>query len=148
MCEAIEIANNEIHRVASLRPEWNGMACVLTVVVVDDERAIVGHVGDTRLYKLRGEGIEKVTRDHSPVGEREDAHEISEVDAMRHRRRNEVYRDVGSEPHERTDPDFIDLHEIPFERRRLASLPRRPDRRSTRRRSQDRRPARRPTLGL
>ena len=34
---------------------------------------------------------------------------------MRHPRRNEVYRDVGSEPHEADDPDFIDLHEMPFE---------------------------------
>jgi serine/threonine protein phosphatase PrpC len=113
--EAITIANNEILRVASSRPEWTGMACVLTVAVVDEQRATIGHVGDTRLYKLRGDGLEKVTRDHSPVGEREDAHEISEVDAMRHWRRNEVYRDVGSEPHTQTDPEFIDLLEIPFE---------------------------------
>jgi serine/threonine protein phosphatase PrpC len=113
--EAITIANNEIHRVASLRPEWTGMACVLTVAVVGEESVTIGHVGDTRLYKLRGDGIEKVTHDHSPVGEREDSNEISEIEAMRHRRRNEVYRDVGSEPHGQTDPDFIDLHEIPFE---------------------------------
>jgi serine/threonine protein phosphatase PrpC len=113
--EAITVANNEIRRVASLRPEWHGMACVLTVAVVEDGRAIVGHVGDTRLYKLRRGRIEKVTRDHSPVGEREDAHEISEVEAMRHPRRNEVYRDVGSEAHEALDPDFIDLHELTFE---------------------------------
>ena len=113
--EAITIANNEIHRVASLRPEWTGMACVLTVAVVGDQVATIGHVGDTRLYKLRGAGIEKVTRDHSPVGEREDANEISELEAMRHQRRNEVYRDVGSEPHELTDSDFIELHEISFE---------------------------------
>ncbi len=113
--EAITIANNEIHRLASSRPEWMGMACVLTVAVVGDEVATIGHVGDTRLYKLRGDGIEKVTRDHSPVGEREDSNEISEIEAMRHRRRNEVYRDVGSAPHEQTDPDFIDLHEIRFE---------------------------------
>ena len=113
--EAITVANNEIRRVAALRPEWRGMACVLTVAVVEEGRAIVGHVGDTRLYKLRKGRIDKVTRDHSPVGEREDAHEISEVEAMRHPRRNEVYRDVGSEAHEPLDPDFIDLHEIPFE---------------------------------
>jgi serine/threonine protein phosphatase PrpC len=113
--EAITIANNEIHRAASLRPEWTGMACVLTVAVVGEQIATIGHVGDTRLYKLRGDRIEKVTRDHSPVGEREDSNEISEIEAMRHRRRNEVYRDVGSEPHEQTDLDFIDLHEIPFE---------------------------------
>ena len=91
------------------------MACVLTVVVVDETRAVVGHVGDTRLYKLRDGRIEKVTHDHSPVGEREDSKEISELEAMHHPRRNEVYRDVGSEPHEPDDPDFIDVHEIPFE---------------------------------
>jgi serine/threonine protein phosphatase PrpC len=113
--EAIAAANNEIVRVASLRPEWHGMACVLTVAVVDDGRAIVGHVGDTRLYKLRHGGIEKATRDHSPVGEREDAREISEIEAMRHARRNEVYRDVGSEPHHPFDPGFIDLVDVAFE---------------------------------
>ena len=115
MREAIAIANNEIHRAAVLRPEWNGMACVLTVVVVDDLRAVVGHVGDTRLYKLRDERIDKITRDHSPIGEREDSNEISELEAMRHPRRNEVYRDVGSDPHEPDDPDFVDAYEIAFE---------------------------------
>jgi serine/threonine protein phosphatase PrpC len=113
--EAIAVANNEIHRLAGLRPEWTGMACVLTAVVLDDSNAIVGHVGDTRLYKLRRGLIEKVTRDHSPVGEREDARELSELDAMQHPRRNEVYRDVGSEPHEPADLDFIDVQEISFE---------------------------------
>jgi serine/threonine protein phosphatase PrpC len=113
--EAITIANNEIYRVAQLRPEWSGMACVLTVVVVDDQRAIVGHVGDTRLYKIHRDRIEKVTHDHSPVGEREDSNEISEFAAMHHPRRNEVYRDVGSELHQLADPDFIEVHEIPFE---------------------------------
>ena len=77
--------------------------------------ATIGHVGDTRLYKLRDGHIEKITRDHSPVGEREDAREISERHAMRHPRRNEVYRDVGSEPHAPDDPEFVDLLEIPFD---------------------------------
>ena len=113
--EAITIANNEILRQAASRREWHGMACVLTVAIVENGRAVIGHVGDTRLYKLRPDGIVKITRDHSPVGEREDALEISEADAMRHPRRNEVYRDVGSERHDRDDPDFIDIYEIPFE---------------------------------
>ncbi|HKE84261.1 MAG TPA: protein phosphatase 2C domain-containing protein [Vicinamibacterales bacterium] len=113
--EAIAIANNEIYRLASTRPEWDGMACVLTVAVVKEGVATIGHVGDTRLYKLHHGGLEKITRDHSPVGEREDAHELSEFEAMRHPRRNEVYRDVGSEPHTPSDPEFVDLQEIPFE---------------------------------
>ena len=113
--EAITVANNEIRRIAGLRSEWHGMACVLTVAVVEDGRATIGHVGDTRLYKIRNGRIDKATRDHSPVGEREDANELSEFEAMRHPRRNEVYRDVGSEPHQAWDPDFIDLHELSFE---------------------------------
>src|SRR4029453_6712935 len=50
-----------------------------------------------------------------PVGEREDAGEISELEAMNHPRRNEVYRDVGSEPHQPRDPEFVDVRAIPFE---------------------------------
>ena len=113
--EAITNANNEIHWLAATRPEWQGMACVLSVAVIENGRAVIGHVGDTRLYKLRPDGIEKITQDHSPVGEREDAGELSEADAMRHPRRNEVYRDVGSEPHNAHDPEFIDIYEIPVE---------------------------------
>src|SRR5687767_12759613 len=113
--EAVAIANNEIYRLSSSRPEWDGMACVLTAVVLKDGTATIGHVGDTRLYKIRGGRIEKITRDHSPIGEREDANELSELEAMRHPRRNEVYRDVGSEPHAPGDPEFVDVQEIAFE---------------------------------
>lgn len=113
--EAITVANNEILRLAGTRPGWDGMACVLTVALVKDGQATIGHVGDTRLYKIRRDRIEKVTRDHSPVGEREDSGELSEFEAMRHPRRNEVYRDVGSEPHHPDDPEFVDLQTIPFE---------------------------------
>jgi serine/threonine protein phosphatase PrpC len=114
--EAIAAANNEIHRLAATRPEWHGMACVLTVAVVENGRAIVGHVGDTRLYKLEAGRVEKVTRDHSPVGELEDARRLTEDEAMHHPRRNEVYRDVGSDRHSGDDADFIELQEIAFGR--------------------------------
>jgi serine/threonine protein phosphatase PrpC len=113
--EAIAVANNEIHRAALSRADWNGMACVLTVAVIKDGVATVGHVGDTRLYKIRDGRLVKITRDHSPVGEREDAGELSESDAMRHPRRNEVYRDVGSELHDPGDPDFVDIVVVPVE---------------------------------
>src|SRR5690242_3644980 len=113
--EAITVANNEILRLARSNPEWSGMACVLTVALVEGDSVAIGHVGDSRLYKIRGGRIEKVTHDHSPVGEREDNLDISEADAMRHPRRNEVYRDVGSEEHAPDDADFIESIRIPFE---------------------------------
>jgi PPM family protein phosphatase len=113
--EAITVANNEILDVARSNPEYQGMACVLTVVLVEEGNATVGHVGDSRLYKIRGDGIRKITHDHSPVGEREDSGELSEADAMKHPRRNEVYRDVGSQEHAPDDPGFIEVRRIPFE---------------------------------
>ncbi|MGA3040684.1 MAG: protein phosphatase 2C domain-containing protein [Bryobacteraceae bacterium] len=113
--EAITVANNEILQAASTNPEWLGMACVMTVAVVENGRAVIGHVGDSRLYQIRRAEIRKITHDHSPVGEREDSRQISEAEAMRHPRRNEVYRDVGSQEHAPDDPDFIELLSIPFD---------------------------------
>jgi len=113
--EAIALANNEIHRAAAENSDWEGMACVLTVAVLENGSAVIGHVGDSRLYQIRPGGIRKVTHDHSPVGEREDSGELSEADAMRHPRRNEVYRDVGSEEHGPDDPDFIEVQRITFD---------------------------------
>jgi len=83
--------------------------------VIENGSATIGHVGDSRLYKIRQGRIEKVTRDHSPVGEREDRGEISESEAMRHPRRNEVFRDVGSEERTPDQDDFIEIQKIPFE---------------------------------
>ena len=90
------------------------MACVLTVAVVEDGCAVVGHVGDSRLYHVRRGEIRKITHDHSPVGEREDNGELSEFEAMRHPRRNEVFRDVGAEERSPDDPDFIEIERVPF----------------------------------
>jgi len=113
--EAITMANNEILRAARANPEFTGMACVLTLVLLENGAAVVGHVGDSRLYQVRRGEIHKITHDHSPVGEREDNRELSEADAMRHPRRNEVFRDVGSEEHTPDDPDFIEVQSFPFD---------------------------------
>jgi len=112
--EAITLANNEIFRLSKTRPEWAGMACVLTVALIEDDIATVGHVGDTRLYLLRAGEITKVTHDHSPVGEREDHGEISEAEAMRHSRRNEIFRDVGSSERTPQESGFIETEKFPM----------------------------------
>ncbi|MGA2715749.1 MAG: protein phosphatase 2C domain-containing protein [Bryobacteraceae bacterium] len=112
--EAITLANNEILRLSRTKPEWSGMACVLTVALIEDDIVTVGHVGDSRLYLLRAGEIQKITHDHSPVGEREDRGELTEEDAMRHARRNEIYRDVGSSEREPNDPGFIEMETFPM----------------------------------
>src|ERR1700761_7125925 len=113
--EAVALANNAIYEAAQQNPEWNGMACVLTAAVIEDGQVTAGHVGDSRLYKIKRGAIEKITHDHSPVGEREDSGELTEVEAMQHPRRNEVYRDVGSEEHTPDDEDFIEIVTFPFD---------------------------------
>lgn len=94
--EAIALANNRIYDSAHDDPTLSGMACVLTLALVDAEQVTIGHVGDSRLYLIAGGAIRKITPDHSLVGEIEDAGELSEEEAMAHPRRNEVFRDVGS----------------------------------------------------
>lgn len=113
--EAITLANNEIYRLAQSQEDWRGMACVLTAAVVENSHVTVGHVGDTRLYKIRDAQIRKLTPDHSPTGVREDAGELTEYEAMQHSRRNEVYRDVGSSEHSPDDEDFVEIIESNFE---------------------------------
>jgi PPM family protein phosphatase len=112
--EAITLANNEILRLSRTKAEWAGMACVLTVALIEDDVVTIGHVGDSRLYLLRPGEIQKITRDHSPVGEREDRGEITEDEAMRHARRNEIYRDVGSSERDPDDAGFIEIETFPM----------------------------------
>jgi serine/threonine protein phosphatase PrpC len=109
--EAIALANNAIWQSAEERAEYEGMTCVLTLAIVADHRITIGHVGDSRCYKLTPSGIRKLTRDHSPVGVREDASELTELEAMRHPRRHEVFRDVGSVHHDTDDDGFVDVIE-------------------------------------
>ncbi|HLX09513.1 MAG TPA: protein phosphatase 2C domain-containing protein [Thermoanaerobaculia bacterium] len=113
--EAIALANRQIYERARGDARLAGMSCVLTVAVLDGAKVTVGQVGDSRLYALAPGEIRKVTPDHSPVGAREDAGDLSELEAMRHPRRNEIFRDVGSSPHEPDDARWIDVLEVPFD---------------------------------
>jgi len=113
--EAIALANNEIWRASEECPDYEGMTCVLTLALVVDQRLTIGHVGDSRCYKVTPKGIRKLTHDHSPVGEREDAHALTELEAMRHPRRNEVFRDVGGIHRDKDDDAFVDVVEETIE---------------------------------
>src|SRR5580704_1542918 len=106
---AITAANNRIFEEASENETWRGMACVLTLAVISDDKVMVGHVGDSRLYLTWNGAIRKLTSDHSPVGEREDAGELTEAEAMAHPRRHEVFRDVGSRPRAADEGEFVEV---------------------------------------
>src|SRR5688572_23557811 len=111
---AVDVITQRLERPIGT-PAHAGMTCVLTLALLTEDQLTIGHVGDSRLYKLTRDGLRKLTHDHSPIGEREDAQEISEAEAMKHPRRSEVFRDVGSAFHEPDDPDFIELVDATFE---------------------------------
>jgi PPM family protein phosphatase len=91
------------------------MGCVLTLALLEDDKLTVGHVGDSRMYLVWNGAVRKLTSDHSPVGEREDHGEVTETQAMLDPRRNEIFRDVGSQPHAPGDADFIEIKSVPFQ---------------------------------
>ncbi|GAB3786034.1 hypothetical protein GCM10028818_48720 [Spirosoma horti] len=114
--EAVVFANNQINDERLKDPRLSQMCCVLTAALADSHtgKLYFVHVGDTRLYRYRQGNLVKLTRDHSMVGVREDANELTEAEAMSHPRRNEILREVGSTTHRVDDPDFLDADETDF----------------------------------
>jgi serine/threonine protein phosphatase PrpC len=63
---AMEATNGWIHAVGRADAALTGMACTLTALVLRGRRLHVLHVGDTRLYRLRDDALERLTTDHTP----------------------------------------------------------------------------------
>ena len=114
--EAVVYANNQIVKQKQDEPALARMCCVLTAAVANVATHTLQfvHVGDTRLYRFRRGELTKLTRDHSLVGVREDANQLTEREAMKHPRRNEILRDVGSINHRVDDPEFLESGETDF----------------------------------
>jgi PPM family protein phosphatase len=85
------------------------MGTTLTAVLIDDQFAIVGHVGDSRAYLLRGGKLQQLTRDHSWVAERVRQGLISEQEAREHRWRNVITNALGSYPQVRLDLSGVEV---------------------------------------
>ena len=113
--EAVCVANNIIVRKRAERRKLSSMGCVLTAAVIDRVNGLLflSHVGDTRCYLYSDGILRKVTRDHSLVGELEDAGAMTEAEAMRHPRRSVIDRMLGEEFH-RLDDGFVDSTILPL----------------------------------
>lgn len=108
--EAVVFANNQIELERKKSNAFAEMCCVMTAVVMDaaEGKYYFVHVGDTRLYRYNEQGLQKITKDHSLVGVREDAGELSEIEAMNHPQRNIILRELGSVHHRIDDEDFLE----------------------------------------
>src|SRR5882757_3799777 len=67
--KAIEEANNKIHSRGQANPDFKGMGTTTSSLAILPEGAVVGHVGDSRVYRLRGNRLEQLSFDHSLVWE-------------------------------------------------------------------------------
>ena len=91
----IQKANASIFNAAQSQPQYSGMGTTVVSGLFYDNRVAVGHVGDSRMYRLRGEVLESITRDHSLLQEQIDGGMISVEDARLSKNKNLVTRAVG-----------------------------------------------------
>jgi protein phosphatase len=75
----VDNANRAIFNAANSNPQYAGMGTTLVVAVFRDDRVLLGHVGDSRCYRLRRGELELLTRDHSLLQEQLDAGFIQEA---------------------------------------------------------------------
>ncbi len=103
--ETIEAANRRIHDLARADASRAGMGTTITAAIVDAEKEEVGigHVGDSRAYRLRRGKLERLTRDHSLVEEMRRKGQITDAQAEDHPQRSIITRALGPEPEVEVD---------------------------------------------
>jgi serine/threonine protein phosphatase PrpC len=114
--DAVYLANNKIWGEKQRVKEHDSMACVATLAVVDMEtnQFYFAHVGDTRLYLLRDGSLVKITHDQSFVGFLEDSGRLTENEAMKHPKRNEIDKALGFKNIADNNTDYIETGQSPF----------------------------------
>ncbi|MCC7462276.1 MAG: Stp1/IreP family PP2C-type Ser/Thr phosphatase [Gammaproteobacteria bacterium] len=95
--DAIARANKIIYQTARTQPQCEGMGTTIVAAVFFDNRIAVAHVGDSRLYRLRGSALDQVTLDHSLLQELVDRGFYSPEEAQRAANKNYVTRALGVE---------------------------------------------------
>src|SRR5690349_18790037 len=93
----VDNANHSIFNAANSNPQYTGMGTTLVVGVFQDGRLMLGHIGDSRCYRLRGQEFQQITKDHSLLQEQIDAGLITPEQALTSLNKNLVTRALGGE---------------------------------------------------
>ena len=104
--DAFDRANHGILTEARNSPERQGMGTTLTAIVVVGDHLLLGHVGDSRAWRIRDEVIEQITQDHTVVGQQVRDGVLSEADAETHPMRHVLSRCLGV--HEEIEVDLAE----------------------------------------
>jgi PPM family protein phosphatase len=93
----VDNANRSIFNAANSNSQYSGMGTTLVLGVFQDGRAMLGHIGDSRCYRMRGGELSQVTKDHSLLQEQMDAGLITAEQAATSSNKNLVTRALGVE---------------------------------------------------
>src|SRR3954452_20388819 len=108
VAELIQEANRRVHRAATQDSARSGMGTTMTVALVEDGAVTIGHVGDSRAYRLRDGSLEQLTQDHSLVAELMRSGRLSPEEADAHPQRSVITRALGTDPDVDVDSFSLD----------------------------------------
>lgn len=103
LLESINLANTAVFELSQERPECAGMGTTIVVCSFIDGKIITGHVGDSRLYRLRDDSLEQITQDHSVVQELVSRGFMSQEEANNSMNKNLVTKALGIEASVKAD---------------------------------------------
>jgi protein phosphatase len=106
--DKMAMTNSAIYKTAESQPQYAGMGTTLVMALFYDDQVTVAHIGDSRLYRLRGETFTAITRDHSLLQEQIDSGMISVEEAKFSQNKNLVTRALGVDPEVETE-----IHDYP-----------------------------------
>ena len=101
--EALRKANRNIHDRTITEVDKQGMGTTASVLLVNNNRYLIGQVGDSRVYLLRDGALKQLTKDHSYVQEQVDAGFLTPEQARYHPYSNVITRCVGASPEVQPD---------------------------------------------
>lgn len=90
--------NTSIYTAAQSQSQYAGMGTTLVIAYWHGNRVAIGHLGDSRCYRIRSEGIEPLTRDHSWIQEQIDAGLMTVEQSRASKKKNLVTRACGIDP--------------------------------------------------
>lgn len=92
---AIEYSNKVVFEKSKSVPELEGMGTTLDICFIYNNKIYIGHVGDSRVYRIRGELIRKLTKDHSYVQQLVEDGKITREEANHHPKKNMLTKALG-----------------------------------------------------
>ena len=93
---AFTLANSRMLDHVASHPEHAGMGCTAEILAISGDDIFIGHIGDSRTYRLRNAELKQLSADHSLVAQQVKQGLISEQDARTHAMRHVILRAVGA----------------------------------------------------